>query len=145
MTHPIPSAAMAAGIALALAAKAAAADRLPQPRPFVRSADTMFSLWDSNRDGRLEGGEFAAGLHAAWADGGPLDANAYRRGWTDWFPRSKRPAFATLDANGDGKLSARELRAGIDAADLVGRWQGAEDGYLTRGEFVRGLTQAAGG
>lgn len=55
-------------------------------------------------------------------------------GWRNWF-EAERPDFDKTDEDSNGRLSEDELHEVVNAADLMGGWQGADDGYLTPQEF----------
>ena len=62
-------------------------------------------------------------------------------GWRNWF-EAERPDFDKTDEDSNGRLSEDELHEVVNAADLMGGWQGADDGYLTPQEFDAGLKAA---
>lgn len=106
-------------------------------------SDTAFSRWDKNGDNRLRGDEFAAGLHEAWSnDDNAVDQAAFKKNWSNWFS-AKRPDFASLDEDKNGKLSEQELQAALADTNLRGPWQGADDSYLTPEEFRKGVNTVA--
>jgi len=100
-----------------------------------------FAKWDTNGDNRIDGEEFANNLHAAWTgDDDILDQEDFDRNWTRWL-NADQPDFAEVDEDGDGQLSTEELRTAVNDANLSGRWQVAEDGYLTPEEFSRSVAE----
>ncbi|PND18320.1 hypothetical protein CN934_28130 [Ensifer sp. MMN_5] len=102
-------------------------------------SDRAFAAWDTNGDNRIRGEEFIRGLHRAWSgEDLRLDESAFATGWRNWF-EAKQPDFSSADDDSDGRLSEKELHEAVNAADLMGGWQGAEDGYLTPQEFRAGL------
>ena len=135
--------AASAGPAMAQANSNAAGTVNADSQEMRSVSEHAFNQWDVNSNQRLEGEEFAAGLHEAWGrNNGQVDEAAYSNNWGNWFD-SERPPFEEMDEDGDGQLSQEELRTALNDVDLSGPWQGADDGYLTPEEFRRGLTSVS--
>jgi hypothetical protein len=110
--------------AMALPLRRASAPEIRGIRPFaVAAADFSFADTDSNHDGKVSLGEYAARrlrvLHAGFAQldtdhDGRLTPREYAKGWSSFIFRGAQPdiaPFQELDRNGDGKVSWSEFLA----------------------------------
>ncbi|MEP9357194.1 EF-hand domain-containing protein [Sphingomonas sp. KR3-1] len=123
-TGPQPVLHCGAHRTMALPLRRASAPEVRGIRPFaVAAADFSFADTDSNRDGKISLGEYAARrlrvLHAGFAlldadHDGRLTPREYAAGWSSFLFKGVQPdvaPFQELDRNGDGKVSWSEFLA----------------------------------